>query len=623
MILLMPAVADASVQVSVNTTRPVFHISLAQDDGTDQLAADTNYYFQCFLGGYGYEGMSVSPASEEFNITTNSTHRWINISNIQNMCDSYNISTNDKGVHCRWSINRSFKDWGGEGYLPASFSDNESTRYQYWLERLGRPGYYSADFTFGNSPRCNSNKASFIVKGSDLIVSNSYSGYYIFHPEISTALSTRERLEKTFDITAGVADIYVTDTNTWDDFIDGIASSDASDRLCTIGENSAMCMGHIYGSGTLSIETKSLTLLGGDSDCDHLQLTKGSQMFFETFSWKWTHLKANLTDSSATLVGNMAGVFLDPAVSDNAFITAENRYTNYNPWDGWNFNLKSAGYHESRYFGQDDYGYNGNYYGVYEYVSPSGSTGHSTAYFENLTFYNNGKTTFDIKGYVAYISGCYNVTRDYDCKNVVSDRADKRAIVAYSNYEPDNEWCGNSFNFSFHGDVSFKIVDNDGNEISGANVTLSNAYNTYSDTTDADGKLTHDAMFYRVYYNNSQNKWPWLYASILEMGTYNLTITKDGYKDYSTTVTINAPQDWTIALEEKPAWNSTKPVSLKIWNSTGYVIMKLTDDGDMAIAGTLHENTDDAPADYVWGIPGLLWLDSQGNLYLLGVRVWD
>jgi len=593
---------SATVTVSVNTTRPVFYAELVEDDGTDLLEAGSNYYFQCFVGGYGYEGMSASPASEEFNITTNSTHRWINITNIKNMCDSYTINTGDKGIHCRYSVNRSFKDWGGEGYMPASFSNNESTKYQQWLERLGNPGLY-----FLGDLRCSHNAEEVTVKASDLKTDTPYSGYYIFHPEISTALSTRERLEKTFDITAGVADIYVADTNTWDDFIDGIASSDALDRLCTISGSSAMCIGHIYGSGTLS---------GGDSDCDQLQFTKGSQMFFETFSWKWTHLKANLTDSSATLVGDMAGVFLDSAVSDNVFITAENRYTNYNSWDGWNFNLRSAGYHESRYFGQDDYGYNGNYYGVYEYVSPSGSTGHHTSYFENLTFYNNGKTTYDIKGYTPYISGCYNVTRDYDCKNVVSDRADKRAIVAYSNYEPDNEWCENSFNFSFHGDILFKIVDNDGNAISGANVTLSNAYNTYSDTTDVDGKLTHDTMFYKVYYNNSQNQAPWYYASILEMGTYNLTIAKDGYMDYSTTVIFNEPLDWTIALSEQPDWDYSQTLAWKVLNLTDTTILKLSENGNLAIAGELYENTNTPPPNVIYKVANVFWLTKTGDLYL-------
>ncbi len=46
--------ASATITVSVNTTRPIFDVALVEDDGTELLEANTNYYFQCVVGAYGY-----------------------------------------------------------------------------------------------------------------------------------------------------------------------------------------------------------------------------------------------------------------------------------------------------------------------------------------------------------------------------------------------------------------------------------------------------------------------------------------------------------------------------------------------------------------------------------------
>jgi len=146
--LFLISFVSATINVYANTTRPVFNIKLIVSNGTasTELFDNTNYYFQCFIGGYGYNGENMAPASEEFNITTNSTHKWINISNFKTMCASYPMSTGYKGVHCRFSMNRSFKDWGGEGYLPASFNNNESLSGVYWIARYGNPGgYYNSE----------------------------------------------------------------------------------------------------------------------------------------------------------------------------------------------------------------------------------------------------------------------------------------------------------------------------------------------------------------------------------------------------------------------------------------------------------------------------------------------
>ena len=80
MFVMMLGLTSATVTVYINETRPTFNLELVEDDGTELLNDNTNFYFQCYVSVVRYQGSAVSPASEEFNITTNSTHRWINIS---------------------------------------------------------------------------------------------------------------------------------------------------------------------------------------------------------------------------------------------------------------------------------------------------------------------------------------------------------------------------------------------------------------------------------------------------------------------------------------------------------------------------------------------------------------
>jgi len=61
--------------------------------------------------------------------------------------------------------------------------------------------------------------------------------------------------------------------------------------------------------------------------------------------------------------------------------------------------------------------------------------------------------------------------------------------------------------------------------------------------------------------------------------------------DYSTTVIFNKPQDWTIALSEQPDWDYSQTLAWKVLNLTDTTILKLSENGNLAIAGKLYENT--------------------------------
>ena len=50
--------------------------------------------------------------------------------------------------------------------------------------------------------------------------------------------------------------------------------------------------------------------------------------------------------------------------------------------------------------------------------------------------------------------------------------------------------------------------------------------------------------------------------------------------------------------------------------------MKITKDGDMAIAGDFYEHRNSAPPEKIsWSLFNILWLTENGDLYLKGVKV--
>jgi len=101
---------------------------------------------------------------------------------------------------------------------------------------------------------------------------------------------------------------------------------------------------------------------------------------------------------------------------------------------------------------------------------------------------------------------------------------------------------------------------------------------------------------------------------------YTMTISAENYEDYSITFNLTEKLDWTIALESRD-WNYSQSLAWKILNKTDTTILKLSDDGNLAIAGNLYENTNSPPpsANIVWKFLNFMWLDDMGNLYIKGV----
>lgn len=567
MIVMMFSLVSATITVSVNATRPVFGLELVEDDGTELLDDNTNYYFQCFIGGYGYNDASQSPASEEFNITTNSTHRWINLTNTKNMCDSYTINTGYKGILCRVSRNQSFKDWGGDGYMPWNFANNETGTGHYgWTAKLGNAGGYWQKSEF----RCNTNTGSIMIKNNDandgsICYTSVCTSRYIRHPEISITLSKRDELETSWNVSLGVADIYMDGDNTWDDFVTAIQNSPAKD-IASVSPSSISIIGQIFGSGTLTLTKKSLTLIGGDNDNGNLAFVN-SQVLIDSWGQHWHNPYGSFTDTD--LVTVEANDIIDVTVADGLNYCGSSSATHYGIYDGWTFNCLTN--HQTRYTSNGQTFTNSVWNGVYDYIVPGADNG--TMYYENDTFNLNGIRNYDVYVYLGYMDSClYDGSYQlFDMKNVVSDRSDKRLIFYYVPYDT---MCVD-INFTFHGDNKFTVIGDNGTAINNANITLVGK-TTYSTLTNSDGKATIDADFYKIYLNKSLTSAH--YGLTEELGTYNLTITKTNYEDYSTQVVLSEPQDWTIALlDEIPIEGDTIVCDTELACSTGTKLISSRD----------------------------------------------
>ncbi len=607
---------SATVTVSTNSTRPVFYATLTPDDGTNQLEDNTNYYFQCFIGGYGYEGMSVSPASEEFNVTTNSTYRWMNISNIQNMCNSYTINSSYKGVHCRWSPNRSFKDWGGSGYLPGSFSNNETASYTYWTEKVGNPGGY-----FAYNMRCSKGIDVQTMDSLIMVATTARSGYYEFHPEIAIALSERNRLNASYNIYKGTADVNIVDSSTWDDLVNAFIDSGNGDIMSSTFD-SITILGQIYGTGAITFDGKAITIIGGDNDDVNLNFTKQStlNLMYEQ-SQVWQAVKGRFHDSTLKVWGNQ--ILSSIVESSNLYyINMVGSATHYTPTDGWTFNTKTPNsYHSHRYFANWTVSND-----IWNKVYDSPVIGNYQNTYDSITYENDTWNNVE----PLYYGGTYQVKLD---TGYIRNNCNNTVVVNFINskttgnsYSPVIRvlvsWdmtvaidCGTTLNATSFVDTKIKVIDENGNPIPNATITLS-GYNDLIGQTNSNGIATLRVINYYYEYNRSDTP---LYMTYFDTGNYTLTINKSGYSTYNTSVYIDQQKDWTIALESRD-WNYSNKLEWMIRNSTN-TFLKLDEFGNLAIRGKLYENTNSSfisnLQDVVFKIPNFLALTRDGNLYLV------
>ncbi len=160
--------------------------------------------------------------------------------------------------------------------------------------------------------------------------------------------------------------------------------------------------------------------------------------------------------------------------------------------------------------------------------------------------------------------------------------------------------------------------------VEGATVILRNKYGDieFNTTTEANGSIFEQEVYYYTITNVPQVMPPTVANDTNSVrryyNPYTLTIEKEGFESFSSTFNITDKIDWIIPLEEQPSWNYSKIPEWKILNDTKHTILKINEDGDLAIAGKLYENTNSPPlgVNILWNWNNILWLDSIGNLYL-------
>jgi len=158
-----------------------------------------------------------------------------------------------------------------------------------------------------------------------------------------------------------------------------------------------------------------------------------------------------------------------------------------------------------------------------------------------------------------------------------------------------------------------KVVDKDGSPIENATVTMKDkeGNEVFSALTGSDGCLLSDESILYGFYNDTGGDTLYSYSP------HTLIINKTGYQTYVSTFDVDRSLNLIVTLANR-SWNDSEHVAWKIVNSTDYTILKLTSNGNLAIAGNLSEYTDDIPSDVIFSMNNSLSLTESGKLYIKG-----
>jgi len=184
----------------------------------------------------------------------------------------------------------------------------------------------------------------------------------------------------------------------------------------------------------------------------------------------------------------------------------------------------------------------------YQPQSDDATSGSSSIYnsdFVLSAYYMSGKDG-------NYTFNCYNVTSP--------DRADKIVRVNFNDSSSYGYTASTTMIFKFHFPVNVKIVDEDGNPIEGATVTILNSNgtpDTYTDTTDADGDIDEqNVLCYTVELdsaNTDGHKTSSTYphwSKTTMVNDLTVEVSKPGYESYSVNIDdVLEEQTMTIALK--------------------------------------------------------------------------
>ena len=193
-----------------------------------------------------------------------------------------------------------------------------------------------------------------------------------------------------------------------------------------------------------------------------------------------------------------------------------------------------------------------------------------------------------------------------------------------------------TYNLTLQYSLNLHLVNDTGDDLEGATVQLiDNLGNiVLSDTTNASGQLTNGPQFvnYSVYAPHSyiagdpECDSGWGDFCIMNEGEviyspHILNITKTNHNDVIIrNLTMNEKKRLELSMDYQGDWNYSQPLGWKILNTSDVTILKLSRDGNLAIAGELYENTNSPPPgdEVAFQMKDLFYLTHSGDLYLDG-----
>ncbi len=547
--------------------KPILELSLKEGGN---LTADTNYYMTgVFIYSNQRDNGVQSPAADKVNITTNSTHKTINVEfftngSITGFSDAgggkVNVVSYDHGLYTGDVVEISgTTNYDGTYTITWVDYDTFQITATYVSNETGTWKSYSIP--------SNAQYVQLYVNASDIQDANGnwikdqnwWSGFYYgngyttnnityntlltnsssnrYHPELSTQLD--DYIPSDFSKTEGRLMVSLTSGATYDlnDIATELKKSHSED-VYSISNSSFSILGNLVGSSDSSFEDSfvSLYIIGIYQGSGTGWVLNDSQVYLvgvRRASLKGTFNRCALQGITEM---QLSGAHLTNSYIDSTSVINSLDNIAYSK-EGITVTTHS-GYHTWVVYPNLNAGTWKNINHINGYLYMSESHDFDDTYpnntYEDLTF-TDVVGSFDIYAYI-YSGGRENI-RFY---NAVSNREGGIGVKIYSQK-------ANGTSLLFYYKLNLTITDQDGNPISNADVKITDSKGTeYTSTTDTNGKASiwlKSFDFHALYRTYLITQTP-----TNNYNNFTLTISKTGYQDYNTPVYIDQQKDWTIAL---------------------------------------------------------------------------
>lgn len=467
-------------------------------EGGDLLPNTTYYFAAMYTFGSGlYYAEAVSGVGNMISVTTTDTNKSIRI-------DWSNLPTGAE-VLIRWDT-ESLQDVNGNW---KKFEDYKYTTNSY-------SGHTGTGVTLTTLPTQN------------------YSGYMsqleFYVPENDIDLKLNR--------TKGICKITVTGTENWNNLITAIKASDANDMV-VITENSLDLLCSIYGDGTLTIENKQINFLYSWNRNPNITFKNSQISFTNPAQWNnpyGIYENVSFISNSATFIIGYVDIS-----SKNLFLYNTFYSTSYNSFQVPTV-FKSTNYFNFRYPEDNEFIKNLLFIDTYVFITPS--INNVTNYFRNIEWKNNGLKSYDIRierGYIPTVADFYQATH---INNSKTDRNDKLPLIEYPDFSTYTNIIDINFYINF--DLNFNILNNT-LPVENAKITLTDVNGTVQEIyTDENGFSTIRLNTGLIRYDPDNVNG--LRSKLNNYNPITITVTKDGYETYQTTLTIDEKQTFNINL---------------------------------------------------------------------------